>query len=364
MSDRIRIDSADIARAPAQPAAASRKASDSPASASGEVFGHVRPAEPMDDGGVRGLWSKPKLLFTLAGLVAAIISGIITDGILGFGRYEASGAEVPPIVGLLFMSSYCAVITACIACADDIASGAFERAGLFAGIGLVLGFIGGVAAVIVGGIVMMLLQEIFFSSGGIPESEGQLVLMGMVTRVPAWLVAGALCGLVIGAMGRSMRRVLLGGIGGAIGGLVGGMLFDPLSLLLGGMEPGTSATASRFVGLIVMGAATGFAIAYAEHAAKQAWLAVERGRLIGKQFILYRNPTRIGASYANDVFLFKDTSVQPEHARISRRGGGFTIEALSGALVRVNGQPTPSRALGHGDVVQIGETVMRFNTKA
>ena len=109
---------------------------------------------------------------------------------------------------------------------------------------------------------------------------------------------------------------------------------------------------------------TGFAIAFAESAAKQVWLAIERGRLVGKQFILYRNPTMIGASYGNDVFLFKDPSVQQQHARIVKRGGGYTVEASPGALLRVNGQPVVSRTIQSGDTLQVGETLMRFHARA
>ena len=120
----------------------------------------------------------------------------------------------------------------------------------------------------------------------------------------------------------------------------------------------------RLVGLALTGAGTGFAIAFAESAAKQVWLAIERGRLVGKQFILYRNPTMIGASYGNDVFLFKDPSVQQQHARIVKRGGGYTVEASPGALLRVNGQPVVSRTIQSGDTLQVGETLMRFHARA
>ena len=47
-------------------------------------------------------------------------------------------------------------------------------------------------------------------------------------------------------------------------------------------------------------------------------------------------------------------AVQQEHARILRRGGSYVVEALSGALLRVNGQPTVSRALSNGDTLQVG----------
>lgn len=364
MSERIRINSADLSHAPeAQPG--TQRAGHAMPLASGEVFGTVGAASATQSGSASGgLWTKPKLLMTLAGLAAAICSSILIDGIAGFGRYEAAGEEPPGWIPILFMCSFSASLTMFVAAADDLAIGAWLRAALFGLLGFVGGLIAGFVATFAGGIVMMIVAAALLA-GRTSEPEGtELMFLAVLMRAPAWMCAGALCGLAVGALGRSSRRALLGALGGACGGLLGGMLFDPISLFLGGFQAGSSAWASRLIGLIAVGCGTGFAIAFAEQAAKQAWLAIERGRLIGKQFIIYRNPTRIGASYSNDVFLFKDSSVQPDHARILRRGGSYVVEALPGALLRVNGQPTVSRSLSSGDTLQVGETVMRFNTKS
>ena len=365
MNERIRIDSADVARAPAAESGPQSLGNSMPVS-SGDVFGKVSASQATQMGpGSGGIWAKPKLMLSLAGLVAAIIASILTDGIGGYGRYEAAGQEPPAIIALLLMCSFSSCVTMFIAAVDDLAVGAWQRAALFGALGFIGGLVAGVVALVAGGIVMMLIAGLIFAGRTSEPHGGELVFLAVLMRAPAWLCVGALSGFVVGALGRSWRRALLGAIGGACGGLLGGLLFDPINFVLfNGAEPGTSAWASRLIALMATGSATGFAIAYAEQAAKQAWLAIERGRLIGKQFIIYRNPTRIGASYSNDVFLFKDTSVQQEHARILRRGGSYVVEALSGALLRVNGQPTVSRALSNGDTLQVGETVMRFNTKS
>lgn len=361
MSGRIRIDPNEVARVPEVPQSPARRAARD--AQAGDVFGRVETAPGGHAAASAGIWAKPKLLFALAGVGAAVFASIVTDGIGGFGRAEAAGEEPSPLLALLWMGSFASLTTAFIAAADDLASGAVRRAALFGGLGLVLGGIGGSIALIGGGLAMTVLQIILLGSASPPSNDLELVLLVMFLRTPAWMIAGLLCGALVGALGRSVRRALLGAAGGAAGGLLGGIAFDPLSYVLGGMEPGSSATASRFVGLLLMGSATGFAIAFAEQAAKQAWLVIERGRLIGKQFIIYRNPTRIGASYSNDVFLFKDDAVLPEHASIARRAGSYRIEAVHGALVRVNGTPIVSRGLAGGDVVQIGETVLRFHTR-
>ena len=365
MSDRIRIDSADVARAPEVQSGPQRAGGALPVSG-GDVFGRVSASQATQIGPESGgIWAKPKFLFAVAGLAAAVVASILADGIGGFNRAEVAGEAPSPLLALLFIGAFGSLLTACIAAADDVASGAYGRGLLFGLLGFVLGGIGGVLSIFAGGVFGMALQPLLLALGlQLPESELGLVFTSMVIRAPVWLIMGALCGAMIGGMGRAWRRAWLGALGGAAGGLLGGMLFDPLSYMTGGIQPGHGAWLSRLIGVMVMGSATGFAIAYAEQAAKQAWLAIERGRLIGKQFIIYRNPTRIGASYSNDVFLFKDSSVQQEHARIIRRGGSYIVEALSGSLLRVNGQPTVSRALSNGDTLQVGETVMRFNTKS
>ena len=363
MNDRIRIDSHELGRAPEAEVQQRRGGLNS--AAGGEVFGQVESTRSDSvQLGIAGIWAKPKLLYSLAGLAAAIGASIITDGLAGFGTYERSGEELPAWISWVFFASFSAFVTMCIAAVDDVVAGSYKRALLFGLAGFVGGIAGGTVANFIGDVVFMILFALLSDALSDAPSMFESMLIFMIMRAPAWLIVGALCGAVVGGLGRSTRRTVLGAAGGAVGGLLGGLLFDPLNLVTEALFDSGSATISRLIGLAAMGAATGFAIAFAEQAAKQAWLAIERGRLIGKQFIVYRNPTRIGASYSNDVFLFKDASVQPEHARITRRGGAYQIEALQGALVRVNAHPIASKALASGDTVQIGETVMRFNTKS
>jgi hypothetical protein len=365
VNDRIRIDASDVARAPEAPVMPSAAPRAGGAPEGGEVFGSVAGIAAGPGAQAKGAFVRsPKFLFPVAGLVAALVSSLLTDGLGGYGGYEERMEEAPLWIPLVFMASFSSLLTMAIAAADDLASGAFGRASIFGAIGFVGGLISGVIALFAGGLVMMLVSGLV-ASGVETEPEGlRLLFLITLMRAPAWCVVGLLCGVVVGALGRSWRRVLLGALGGAVGGLVGGLTFDPIGYVLSGGTLEGSAWISRLVGLALTGAGTGFAIAFAESAAKQVWLAIERGRLVGKQFILYRNPTMIGASYGNDVFLFKDPSVQQQHARIVKRGGGYTVEASPGALLRVNGQPVVSRTIQSGDTLQVGETLMRFHARA
>jgi hypothetical protein len=358
VNERIRIDRGEALRAPAS--AAMRGPAPQQQAGDGTVFGHVGPSAVSMDR--RGIWARPKMLLGLAGAVAALLVWLLVDGALGYWRYEEAGTEPPWSVSILFMPGFCALLAACIASADDFASGSFGRGAIFAGVGMIGGAVGGVIAQIAGGIVMAVIGSI----SGLDEasSMSELLFLAMLARVPAWTVAGALVGTVCGALGRSGRRVLLGAVGGAAGGFAGGLVFDPVNFMLTSDDGDGHAAVSRLLGLVCVGTVSGVAIAFAEDAAKSAWLVIERGRLIGKQFIIYRNPTWIGAAYSNDVFLFKDPTVQQEHAHIVRRAGQFAVEAQGGSLVKVNGRTVASARISGNDVIQIGETVLRFMTKA
>jgi hypothetical protein len=312
--------------------------------------------------GRQGIWARPKLLLGIAGAVAAVSTWLLTDGVFRYWEYEVSGEEEPALFALMFIPVFCGLLAACIASADDLVSGSLGRGAMFAGIGAAGGAFGGLVAQIAGGIVMTIVLRIVVGSRE-PESMSELLFVAMLARVPAWTLAGTLAGLVCGALGRSVRRTLLGAAGGAVGGLLGGLVFDPVWFFLQPENGASHAAVSRLLGLASVGVISGIAIAFAEDAAKSAWLVIERGRLIGKQFIIYRNPTRIGAAYSNDVFLFKDPLVQQEHAHVVRRGGQFVVEAQGGALVRVNGTPVTSKGIKGNDTIQIGETVLRFMTK-
>src|SRR5207237_942525 len=118
---------------------------------------------------------------------------------------------------------------------------------------------------------------------------------------------------------------------------------------------------SRAVGFALIGVAAGVAIGIVESALKDRWLYVASGPLAGKQFILYKPVTAIGSSQQCDIYLFKDNSIQPQHARIELRGAQTFIQAQG--PIFVSGQPTRSRALQSGDLVQIGRYAFHFRER-
>ena len=62
---------------------------------------------------------------------------------------------------------------------------------------------------------------------------------------------------------------------------------------------------------------SGLFVGLVESLTKDAWLLMIVGPLKGKQFIVYKNPTRIGSSPKCEIYLFKDPAIDPFHATIN-----------------------------------------------
>jgi hypothetical protein len=176
-----------------------------------------------------------------------------------------------------------------------------------------------------------------------------------IARGFGWMVFGVAGGIVYGLVDRSTKKMRYGILGGIIGAGVGGMVFDPISIAA------HTASISRAVGFGLFGLATGVAMGIVESALKDRWLYVASGPLAGKQFILYKPVTVIGSSQQCDIYLFKDSTIQPQHASVELRGAQTFLHALG--QVFVSGQPARNRALTSGDLVQIGRYAFHFRER-
>lgn len=213
---------------------------------------------------------------------------------------------------------------------------------------LVLGALGGF-------LVALFINRLYHALGGgaLEVSMGKQIF----ARAVAWGVLGLFVAVAPGMMMRSGKKLLLGCLGGLIGGMVGGTLFDPICTWTG------SVVMARFVNVVGLGVGTAVAMTLLESAAKRGWLRVLSGVITGKQFILYRNPTVIGSSPKCEIYLFKDTSILPQHAAINQREGEFYLSAVGTMPVLVNDRETRQTRLRNGDRVRIGQTVMQFESK-
>jgi FHA domain len=176
-----------------------------------------------------------------------------------------------------------------------------------------------------------------------------------IARGIAWAVFGVAGGIVYGIVGQSGKKTKYGIIGGAIGAAIGGMVFDPIAMLTKG------GSSSRAVGFALVGVATGVAMGFVESALKDRWLYVTSGPLAGKQFILYKSLTSIGSLQSSDIYLFKDSSIAPQHAAIAISGSRVRLQASGPTYV--GGNSIQARVLLDGDLIQIGKYAFRYKER-
>lgn len=180
----------------------------------------------------------------------------------------------------------------------------------------------------------------------------------IIARTVGWCLMGAVAGICPGAAYADSRKAWHGALGGAIGGGLGGLLFDVIAFATQG------GSASRFLGFVTMGVATGAAVALVEEIAKEHWITILTGSREGKSYIISKPETTIGRDELADIPLFGDQTVQKQHAKLVKSDGALSIVAYPGLTVTVNSVPTSSASLEDGAVIGIGSHKLRFSTKA
>jgi hypothetical protein len=231
------------------------------------------------------------------------------------------------------------------------------RCGLF---GLLAGAVGGLLSIVAGGLLYELIGQI---SDDPMASAGAFVLQ-MFRRGIAWMIAGTTMGLGQGIALKSRRLMLNGFIGGIVGGLIGGLLFDPVDLIFNNRAMFTGASLSRAVGFGIIGLTVGLMIGITDLLTRSAWLRVTAGPLRGKEFSFYQTPIRLGSSPKNQIYLFKDTKIEPIHAVINKLRDTYEIEdqeSKTGTII--NGQRTKRKRLTDGDRIQIGDSEFIYSTR-
>ncbi len=335
------------------PAESAASATVIPAAATGEAagrrsYGNINTAEPAapDIKEERGsVLLQGWFYLGAAGLIGAAAGWSICEPAFIDGGYGNSWGNflMMPLVTCLMLTGF--------AVAESIVERSLRKAGLRAllaiPLGIISGFVFEVVANIVYGIGMQFIYQLGVRTNHSPAF--------WVIRGIGWVVFGVAGGLIYGLIGQSGKKAKYGVLGGMIGAGLGGLLFDPIALML------DNAVVSRFVGFGLFGLATGAAIGFVESALKDRWLYVSSGPLAGKQFILYKPQTSIGSQQQCDIYLFKDTSIQPQHAVLEARGNQMLLRAAT--PVYVSGMPTQSRVLLSGDVIQIGRYTFRYNER-
>jgi hypothetical protein len=298
--------------------------------------------------------------------VCSMVGGLVGWGILEPWFDDGERDEELNLAAILMFPVVAASVGLFLGAAEGIICRNFSRAARSGAIGLGVGFVGGLVALVPTGIMFTVMSGIAFSLWENPQPNvmptGLALLVLMMGRAAAWSIAAIPAGMGQGiALGE--RKVILNGVVGAVlGGLVGGLLFDPISLILTASDG--QATYSRAVGFAAIGGFVGLFVGLVEGWTKTAWLLMQKGPLAGKQFILFRDTTALGSSPKADIYLFKDDAIEPRHAIIINRAGRFEIEDCNTPDgTYVNGIPVTRTVLNDGDQIVLGKTVLEFSFK-
>lgn len=279
-----------------------------------------------------------------AGLLGALLAwGICEPAFVDGAGHRWGNRLIIPLMVMLMCLGF--------GVAESIVERSMRKAWWRALLALPLGLVGGF-------IFDMVANLIFAIAVGIVAQLGVQTYRNpafWIARGLAWMVFGIAGGIIYGMVDRSGKKIRYGILGGIIGAGLGGMIFDPISMATHAGAP------SRAIGFGLLGLATGVAMGIVESALKDRWLYVASGPLAGKQFILYKPLTTIGSSQQCDIYLFKDTSVLPQHGTIELRGAQTFLRAEG--QVYVSGQPARNRALQSGDLIQIGRYAFHFRER-
>ena len=340
---KITLEDLAAVELPAQAAAGSMAAA-----AGAKQYGNI--AAPADGPAVateeKGhIFLKGWFYLGLAGLVGSLVGWGICEPYFS----EAAGRRswfsfftLPVIVMLTCLG---------LGVAESIVERSGKKALIRGLLALALGAVFGIIFYIAAEFIYAILRQIIFSLGVQTNRNPAFWLV----RGIAWAVFGVAGGIVYGLVDRSGAKTKYGILGGLIGAGLGGTVFDPISFAT------RTGSLSRAVGFGLLGLATGVAIGIVESALKDRWLYVASGPLAGKQFILYKPITTIGSSQSSDIYLFKDTSILPQHGVIELRGAQTFVR--SNGPVFVSGAPARNRALQSGDLIQIGRYAFHFRER-
>lgn len=270
------------------------------------------------------------------------------------------------IAGLLWFAVAAGFIGLGIGAADGVVCRLPRRAFLAGFIGLIVGLIGGGISGLLANLIYAPITHLAMREAS--DTPGHLGFLSFAIQVGgrglAWCMAGMAMGLGQGIALRSKRLALYGFLGGVIGGLFGGLLFDPIHfLLVGGLAP--SAQWSRMIGMAVIGMSVGATIGIVELLSRDAWLRMIQGPLNGKEFVLFKDTMRIGASPKSDIYLFNDPAVTGHHATLRTVGDEAELECAKypSSPVYVNGRPIHRTRLRDGDQIAIGNTRFIFEKR-
>jgi len=308
----------------------------------------------------------PIFYYALAAFVGAFIVWAITEPF--YSDKDESG--IPFVSDYLLFGPVAGVMGLTIGLTYGIANRNARQAMYCGVVGVGVGLGATIVTTFIADLLFMVTSSVAVGLAGdiqtLPEGEfpfkGVAFFVFMCGRGLAWAVVSMGAGLGLGVALKSKKLTLNGIAGGLVGGLLGGLLFD----VIGRFVPGAQEEAwlSRCVGISSVGLLVGAFVGLFENISRDAWLLMVRGPLAGKQFNLFKSPMVLGSAPKCDVYLFKDALVEPHHATVTKSGSKYVLAdngSKSGTLV--NGRKIDRYVLQPGDVVAVGETVLKYHER-
>ncbi len=309
-------------------------------------------------------YMNPTFYYGVAGTIAAVLVWAIFEPFINEGEERASAA-----VTFLLFGSVAGMIGLWIGVVYGISNRNLKQSLYCGTVGLGVSLCGGLLATILAGIafqVSVIVAVLFVRRAGGDLNapvRGMAFFVLMCGRSLAWCLASIAAGLGLGVALKSRKMVLNGLAGGMVGGTLGGLLFDPICRFVKGEDTG-EATLSRCIALSCIGLFVGIFTGFFENISKDAWFLMLKGPLTGKQFIIFKSPMVIGSAPKCDIYLFKDAAIEPRHAVVTKSGNKYIItDEGGGSGTLVNGRKVDKYVLQPGDVITIGETVLKYNER-
>jgi hypothetical protein len=309
----------------------------------------------------------PVFYYSLASFLATLIAWLILEPFYDDG---AQIDRIPFVSDYLFFAPVVGALGVAVGAVHGIANRNFGRAFICGIVGLGVGLgatvITTVIADIVFGIGISLarnLQDPGMSEDGVVHISGLALFALVCGRGLAWCILSMGAGLGLGVALKSKKLILNGLAGGMVGGMLGGLLFDLVPRFL--LNDTADGWLSRGIGCSAIGALVGLFVGLFENISKDAWFVMLQGPLAGKQFVIFKSPMVLGSAPKCDVYLFKDPAIDPKHATVSKSGSRYLLtDGGSANGTTVNGRRVDKYVLQPGDVIALGDTVLRYQERA
>lgn len=307
------------------------------------------------------LYLNPIFYYAVACILGASVAWAVSEG---FDTFTGDNL-IPFISDFLLFGTVAALLGLMLGMVYGIANHNLRDCFYCGLVGTGVGLLATVVTTFIAEIVFGILTHIALAMSGANQStemRGGPFFLLVCARAIGWAIVSAGAGLGLGVALKSKKLLLNGLAGGLVGGTLGGLMFDPIARWLS--SEASTGLLSRAVGTVAIGLFVGLFIGIFENISKDAWLQMLKGPLAGKQFSIFKSPMTIGSAPKCNIYLFKDSGIDPYHASVVKVGARYILQderSKGGTFVK--GRRVDKYVLRPDDIVTIGQTVLKYNEK-